>query len=291
MATTTPERVGEEIHKYTVLSSDFRAQKNSFLPIFRIPPETLTSIFLYAARNYYEGNVRPTFRAPCWVNVSYVCRHWRRVALNCPTLWTYHFTASLRWTEELLARSKQASLKTHIKYDYNRDKPWWSRLVEKVLDHAGRIQELRLTLLGDILPAEFSLNAPRLEILDIDIWHYPSKRTLIINHGDSLPLRTLKLAYCPLPWDSTFNLSGVTTLSLCDVPSPCQQNVMELLATLSQMQALTALHLEDALPRAAASAEIFWSAKQPTGAPLNVTEALPRLQVCTRRRLHPGFWC
>jgi len=34
-------------------------------------------------------------------------------------------------------------------------------------------------------------------------------------------------------------------------------------------------------PRAASSAEIFWSGKQPTGAPLNVTEALPRLQVST----------
>jgi len=32
-------------------------------------------------------------------------------------------------------------------------------------------------------------------------------------------------------------------------------------------------------PRAASSAEIFWSAKQPSGAPLNDTEALPRLQV------------
>jgi len=31
-------------------------------------------------------------------------------------------------------------------------------------------------------------------------------------------------------------------------------------------------------PRAAASAEIFWSA-QPGGTPLNVTEALPRLHV------------
>ncbi|KAI5996029.1 glycoside hydrolase family 20 protein [Pisolithus orientalis] len=31
-------------------------------------------------------------------------------------------------------------------------------------------------------------------------------------------------------------------------------------------------------PRAASSAEIFWSAKQPGGAPLNVSEALPRLQ-------------
>ncbi|OJA11466.1 hypothetical protein AZE42_10272 [Rhizopogon vesiculosus] len=36
-------------------------------------------------------------------------------------------------------------------------------------------------------------------------------------------------------------------------------------------------------PRAASSAEIFWSAKQPSGAALNVTEALPRLHVSTSR--------
>lgn len=32
-------------------------------------------------------------------------------------------------------------------------------------------------------------------------------------------------------------------------------------------------------PRAAASAEVFWSAKQPSGAPLDAAEALPRLHV------------
>ena len=39
-------------------------------------------------------------------------------------------------------------------------------------------------------------------------------------------------------------------------------------------------------PRAASSAEVFWSAKQPGGAPLNVTEALPRLHVCHSLDVH-----
>ncbi|KIM66908.1 glycoside hydrolase family 20 protein [Scleroderma citrinum Foug A] len=52
-------------------------------------------------------------------------------------------------------------------------------------------------------------------------------------------------------------------------------------------------------PRAASSAEIFWSAKQPSGAPLNVTEALPRLQDLRYRMVQRGIkaiqlqpqWC
>ncbi|KAG9315523.1 hypothetical protein JVU11DRAFT_3139 [Chiua virens] len=52
-------------------------------------------------------------------------------------------------------------------------------------------------------------------------------------------------------------------------------------------------------PRAASSAEIFWSAKQPSGAPFNVTEALPRLQDMRYRMVQRGVnaiplqpeWC
>ncbi|KAG1836126.1 glycoside hydrolase family 20 protein [Suillus subalutaceus] len=52
-------------------------------------------------------------------------------------------------------------------------------------------------------------------------------------------------------------------------------------------------------PRAASSAEIFWSGQQPTGAPLNVTEALPRLQDLRYRMVQRGlkpihlqpYWC
>ncbi|KAG1867157.1 glycoside hydrolase family 20 protein [Suillus subalutaceus] len=52
-------------------------------------------------------------------------------------------------------------------------------------------------------------------------------------------------------------------------------------------------------PRAASSAEIFWSAKQPSGAALNVTEALPRLHDVRYRMVQRGInaiplqpqWC
>ncbi|KAG1725007.1 glycoside hydrolase family 20 protein [Suillus paluster] len=52
-------------------------------------------------------------------------------------------------------------------------------------------------------------------------------------------------------------------------------------------------------PRAASSAEIFWSGKQPTGAALNVTEALPRLHDVRYRMVQRGInaiplqphWC
>ncbi|KAG2139125.1 glycoside hydrolase family 20 protein [Suillus bovinus] len=52
-------------------------------------------------------------------------------------------------------------------------------------------------------------------------------------------------------------------------------------------------------PRAAASAEIFWSGKQPNGAALNVTEALPRLHDIRYRMVQRGVnaiplqphWC
>ena len=97
-----------------------------------------------------------------------------------------------------------------------------------------------------LLPAELSLYAPGLQSLEFS----SAYRFLTINNEDSSSLRTLELASCSLPWHSTFNLSGVTTLFLCDVPSPFQENIPEFLTTLSRMQALTILHLEDALPSA-----------------------------------------
>ena len=246
MATTTPECVDEEINKQGLVSlSDFRAQKNSFLPVSRLPPENLADVFI-RVRDYQESYGNPSYRVPHWVNASYVCRYWRNVAMDCPTLWAHLFTVSLRWTEELLARSKQASLKIRIKYAYDRTSSWWSRLLEMVLMHAERIQELRLAIPDmTLLPTGFSLYAPRLQILELFSSSH-SEPTFTIMNGDTLPLRILRLASVELPWYS-FNLSRVTTLFL-SLALPSQLNMMEFLTTLSRMQALTILHLEYSLP-------------------------------------------
>ena len=256
MATMAPACIDKEINKGLTLVSNLPTQNDSSLPVFRLPPDTLADIFTHGARNYYyESTDLPTSRVPDWVNVSYVCRHWRNVALDCPALWTYHFTVSLRWTEELLARSKHAPLKIRIRYDIqSRVVSWWMDLLGKLLSHGERIQVLHLRVPTWVIPSNLSVCAPPLQVLDVDRpWADPFYGDSIMDGGDS-SLRTLKLVDYPFPWYS-LNVSGVTELFLYGVPPGFQQTAKEFLATLNGMQALIHLHLEHAL----ASARAFLS--------------------------------
>ncbi|KAF8415732.1 hypothetical protein L210DRAFT_2613731 [Boletus edulis BED1] len=218
--------------------------------ISRLPTETLQDIFIHCARDYHYQHLCPTGFVPSWVNVSYVCRHWRNVALKSPTLWAYLFIISRRWTKVLLARSKQASLKIRVSLVPRQ------RLscVGMVMKHVERIQELCLRL-----PAPFahrvlsrlSSRAPRLQDLDITVEH-PDSRVegpSSLFDGDTPALRTLKLASCPVPLHS-FRLSALTVLHLANVPVQFQQDVEEFLAALSCMQDLKHLYLCHALPSA-----------------------------------------
>ncbi|KAF8138932.1 hypothetical protein EV363DRAFT_1580603 [Boletus edulis] len=246
-------RVDEEIAKQIRLLCDLQTQRNSFLPISRLPTETLAAIFIYSARNYHSTHSGyPTRTAPDWVNVSYVCRHWRNVALNCATLWSYYlFITSPRWTEELLVRSKQASLKLHADvYPSRRGKDDQGLcLVKRVMNHIERIQELHLNLPQMCLKDHFlSSPAPRLQNLKMSVGFQngSSQQFSALFDGDTPALRTLELSRCPVPWYS-FTLNGLTTLDLRSVPSQCRQNTVEFLATLSRVQDLRHLYLKDAL--------------------------------------------
>ncbi|KAF8555359.1 hypothetical protein OG21DRAFT_911851 [Imleria badia] len=174
--------------------------------------------------------------------VSYVCRHWRDVALDCPTLssWTYVFLTSPWWTEELLVRSKQASLKLHASLMRRDEISHCFHLVEQVMNHLERIQDLYLqlstTFTHEVL-SKLSSRAPRLQNLEISvaITRNEIEPFPILFDGDPPALRTLELSNCPVPLYS-FKSSGLTTLALYHVPSRCQQTMEDLLATLSCMQ-------------------------------------------------------
>lgn len=73
---------------------------------------------------------------------------------------------------------------------------------------------------------------------------------MVNNRHYFLPLCTLELHGFPLPWHLLFNLCGVTTLPLHQLPLSSQQNLLEFLTTLSCMQALAVLYLEHAFPSA-----------------------------------------
>ncbi|KAF8138972.1 hypothetical protein EV363DRAFT_554185 [Boletus edulis] len=161
MENMTVARVkGEGTRQKSVLSN-LHTPWNTHPFIFRLPTEMLEHIFIRCASDYhYKHDGRPIWAAPSWVNVSYVCHHWRHVALNCPTLWTYLFITSRRWREALLARSRQASLKIRGNLLALPDESRLLKMVETVMDHVERIQELRLKL-----PASYTTHHDSFEAL------------------------------------------------------------------------------------------------------------------------------
>ncbi|KAF8123761.1 hypothetical protein EV363DRAFT_1403625 [Boletus edulis] len=256
MEAATLGHVKEEVARQKSVLSNLHTLRNPYPFISRLPTETLQDIFIHRARDYHYRHLYPRKSVPSWVNVSYVCRHWRNVALESPTLWSYLFIISQRWTEVLLARSKQASLKIRVNLVYLLYTFPVLSCVGMVMNQVERIQELLL-----YLPASFdhsqvtqvlsklSSRAPRLRNLDITVEDPSGEWPSLLFDGDPPALRTLRLAACAVPLYS-FRLSALTVLRLVDVPVQFQQDMEEFLAALSRMQDLKHLHLYHALPSA-----------------------------------------
>ncbi|KAI9574311.1 hypothetical protein HD554DRAFT_2165803 [Boletus coccyginus] len=220
-----------------------------------LPTEILEIVFIHCASDHYRACGSPAQSPPGWVNVSYVSHRWRNVALNCPTLWTYFFVTSPRWTDELLARSKQASLRLHLIWKYSIPTHAELRFLEKIMNHGKRIQEFRLHIpvagsrhgfFSKLSPPAPRFQTPHIPMAEVAWrWQWPS----VLFDGDTPALHTLELTSCPVQWYS-LKLSGLTTLSLRCIPDSVQQNTVEFLATLGCMQELTYLYLDDALASA-----------------------------------------
>ncbi|KAF8437220.1 hypothetical protein L210DRAFT_602369 [Boletus edulis BED1] len=248
------ERMNEGIGviRQTSASSNLYVQTKPPCSIHCLPTEILEAIFIYCACEYHDTTTgKPIPTAPSWVNVSCVSRRWRTVALNCHILWTYLFITSPRWTEELLARSKQAPLKLCVDTGFHWEN--WLDSVEQVMDHVERIQQLQLCISKSFenhhIISKLTSPAPCLQILELSVECFSSDWPSLPFGGNTPSLRTLVLSGCPVPWYS-FKLSGLKHLILKQIPVEFQQNTAEFLATLSCMQDLTLLHLHNALASA-----------------------------------------
>ncbi|KAF8550226.1 hypothetical protein OG21DRAFT_445625 [Imleria badia] len=256
METAAQARIDDEINRLLSSVHDLRTRRNTFSPIARLPTETLASIFVLCAYDYHNNRHSVAFGVPSWVNISYVCRRWRDVALNYPTLWTYLFVASKRWTDVLLARSRQAPLKLRAALEHQTFDVW-PNFAEKVLNQAERVQELCLSFprrYAEMVFSRLSSHAPLMQILKISVYNgfvpgSPPESPWALFNGDMPSLRKLELRGCQIQWNS-FALKGLTTLSLHKVPEPCRPSVEEFHALLSCMQELIYLHLDGVLQSA-----------------------------------------
>ncbi|KAH0838760.1 hypothetical protein J3R83DRAFT_7135 [Lanmaoa asiatica] len=242
---------------------------NAVAPVSRLPLEILAYIFIYCARRDYHESW-DEMGVPQWVNVSYVCGCWRYVALSCPTLWSYMFIASPRWTEALLIRSKEVPLWVHVDFSpINRKVAL--EFMAQVTPYAERFRECRLDLQSEdadlVLPMLSSRSAPLLHILAITCKHLPyywnhvdvdaevnldmdegsqAISPHVLFNGDTPALRELHLKDYLISWCSP-TLSGLTVLRLRDLHYSVRPTIAELRLVLSRMPDLAQLHLDNAI--------------------------------------------
>ncbi|KAG1876482.1 hypothetical protein DFJ58DRAFT_909760 [Suillus subalutaceus] len=131
-----------------------RSRSNGQIPISRLPDDILLMIFeLFEEEKRLNGrdnrdHIHATYgidNVPACLEVTHVCRHWRNVALGCPTLWTFINSPPPLWLDVMLQGSQKAPLVVTYKL------PRWSRspisledCFEKVLLHLPRIKHLKL---------------------------------------------------------------------------------------------------------------------------------------------------
>jgi hypothetical protein len=84
-------------------------RRNAVMPISHLPPEILARVFhlLVLGEPPLSGK-----RGLGWIKVTYVCRHWRQVALEDSSLWAkiWGIPTITRWILELLVQAKNSPL-------------------------------------------------------------------------------------------------------------------------------------------------------------------------------------
>lgn len=81
-----------------------KSRRNELSPAVNIPDEILLEIFLIMR----DGACRSTPHE--WFPTIQICRHWRRVSVGSPSLWTYIHSSSPALVPLMLQRSKKAPL-------------------------------------------------------------------------------------------------------------------------------------------------------------------------------------
>ncbi|KAI0310781.1 hypothetical protein OF83DRAFT_1178198 [Amylostereum chailletii] len=222
-------------------------RRNTLIPIARLSADVLAIIFSFAVINETPTwNEKPRPYSPSmgsklgWIKVSHVSRHWRHTALAYPSLWSIvSFQGSnLRWTHEMLARSKAApltiiratrplNLKTLFNFtgtgpivervgDFSKDmleRESWDPIV-------ARLAQIEHLLVGNavkdllIVIKVISRRAPCLRALDIStplvevpgpLGHSNHMTMLfppVLFDNDAPNLRSLKLYGCHVRWSS-----------------------------------------------------------------------------------------
>ncbi|KAI0050076.1 hypothetical protein FA95DRAFT_682686 [Auriscalpium vulgare] len=265
----------EEIDGLLEVILSARAARNAATPgILRLPPEILSLIFAYLAAvdpptrigkkiTMQLTEVAVGYRLG-WMGVTHVCKRWRQVAVDDPSLWTNldSFNLSRHWFDFIVKRTSEAGTLLSVSvdwYQYRRKVP----PAIKIALHNLRLRNLTLyhepgdphagrksKIVNILFNGRRRGPAPFLESLTMQ-----SKRAFnLILPSDFLAtetprLKSLTLNHCAIQWDSPL-LRNLVHLDLSvtrdfdrTVPSSHRPSIRQLRAVLAACPKLEHLSL------------------------------------------------
>lgn len=158
---------------------ELNSRRNQLVAVNRLPHEILLNIFLFSGPNC------PTMKERMWqyLYLTWVCRHWRDLALDYVELWSsIDISCPQRRIEEILARCKEAKLTIFHSDHFNRGHiELFKELVAPLVYRIGKM-ELCLSHKAwkEILP---SLQIPAPSLRHFILTHNP--RDLNNGYGSS----------------------------------------------------------------------------------------------------------
>ncbi|VDB93543.1 unnamed protein product [Peniophora sp. CBMAI 1063] len=255
--------IDAELAGVHLLASALNERRNELALPALLPPEVLALIFNWLAAIYpmslqAPGTSRRTSLG--WVTVSHVCRRWRSVILDQPSLWAHLTPDGQQPWKTFLDRAKEVALfvKGPLKVFANGE-----TRVPFILDHRHHIEEL---VLSDIRSPQLQalahgLDSPwqRLRVLSLSRSPGGFSPDISLPAGlltDYAPdLEELILYGIRFPWgEGSRRLKKLvyqqpTTRSYGGNPPPSYDHTFpEVLQTLRQMPSLRILKLVNALP-------------------------------------------
>ena len=214
-------------------------------PVHQLPVEILQKIFTCVAEPRLPDDDPFLQVYPEWIAITYVCRHWRAVALNHHSLWgTITPNLSFTWLKILMARSEPALVDVELRVGQHPLKRMRLSVDEAIalLSDCGRMRSLRL--LGPRMDACAVLDALRLTTpihsLTLSLWERGPPVFLSEElFGGQAPIRRIHFSADRCIVAPRWLLRGITHFT-----SGEQILLLDLLDALRQMPALAYFALQ-----------------------------------------------
>ncbi|KAI0052224.1 hypothetical protein FA95DRAFT_70605 [Auriscalpium vulgare] len=219
--------IDSNLHAMAGARSALFEQRNTYLPISRLPSKVLALVFRALGEEAGAAHVHMDGQNTSlgWVSVTHVCRRWRAVAMENHELWT-HITFSMgeRWAHELVSRWRSA--------------PMILNTISSGISHSDILLEgYRPTLIIEnlsrvkYLALHSNLSLGHDAVLEALNMSCPALETLIITPGPGVKARPLAL---PIPflggtWPNLLHLDIVTPL----VSFPWESSIFNKLISLT----------------------------------------------------------